>query len=156
MCWNDFSTYNLFTGTLHLRPLRHAVICALDSVHNRAALDNNLFFIEIRPKTKSPITPAYHLKGNMSPSAVLPDNGRDEGDAWYNSCTTTHSDVARKARRRPILDSLKEANRHQKGLPGDCCSATQNPRISLTWSRSCYLFQLLNMFKKPTAASLAT
>ena len=48
---------------MHLGPLRHAIICALDLGHNPAALDDNLLFIEIRLKVNhSDLPPKRHYE----------------------------------------------------------------------------------------------
>ncbi|KIM40144.1 hypothetical protein M413DRAFT_446302 [Hebeloma cylindrosporum] len=89
--------------SLHLGPLRHAIICALDLGRNPAALDDNLLFIEIR------------LKANHSD---LPPKRQYEPVGGFTLTMAETREMLGNLGGGPLLDSLKDANAHMKKKGG--------------------------------------
>ncbi|KDR75909.1 hypothetical protein GALMADRAFT_248699 [Galerina marginata CBS 339.88] len=89
--------------SLHLGPLRHAAICALDLGHNPSALDNNVLFIEIGLKF-----------GRKDLSA----NRRYEPVSGFTLTMKETREMLEKIGGKSVLDSLKDANEHMRKKGG--------------------------------------
>ncbi|KAF8973285.1 hypothetical protein BDZ97DRAFT_674969 [Flammula alnicola] len=89
--------------SLHLGPLRHAVICALDLGHNPGALEDGVLFIEARLKVDHKDLP---LKRRYEPVGGFTLTMKETREMLGNLGGD------------PILDSLKVANEHMRKKGG--------------------------------------
>ncbi|PPR07422.1 hypothetical protein CVT26_013738 [Gymnopilus dilepis] len=89
--------------SLHLNPLRHAAICALDLGHNPAALDDNILFVEVK------------LKANHK---ELPPKRKYEPVAGFILTMSETREMLENLGGNAILDTFKTANEHMRTKGG--------------------------------------
>lgn len=107
---------------MHLGPLRHAIICALDLGHNSAALDDNLLFIEIKLKANHSNLPPkrqYEPVGGFTLTMAETREmlGITPVFLFYMPLPLIQMFKGNLGGG-PLLDSLKDANAHMKKKGG--------------------------------------